>query len=98
MGFPAGASSLPDDVMTHNFFHLEQSQATGNAFNVHVVRHLLRPYASFVHGGTSASAALASGWSRSQLPKETSFEAVLRALRDDTDRDSSPFFRRLRVA
>ena len=84
MGFPAGASALPADELHHGFFNLEQSRATGNAFNVHVVRHLLGPYASFVHGNIEASAALTSGWSKELLPVTTCFDTVLRSIQPST--------------
>ena len=80
MGFPVGASALPSDQLVGNFFNLDQSRAIGNAFNVHVIKHLLTPYASFVHGRIPASQALAPSWSFSSLPSEHNFESVLRSI------------------
>ena len=80
MGFPDGASSLPSDETLGSFFNLDQSRAIGNAFNVHMIKHLLMPYASFVHGRISAAQAVSSSWSFSSLPSECSFESVLRSI------------------
>ena len=80
MGFPEGASALPEDELLGDFFNLDQSRAIGNAFNVHVIKHLLMPYASFVNGHATASQAVSSSWSFSSLPSECDFESVLRSV------------------
>ena len=80
MGFPDGASSLPSDKTTGDFFNLEQSRAIGNAFSVGMIRYLLMPYAHFVHNRHPASAAMPSSWSASALPDECDFAAVLRSI------------------
>lgn len=49
LGFPTGASSLPDDE--GSIFCLDHMLATGNSFAVPIVQHVLAPWTSWVLGG-----------------------------------------------
>ena len=46
LGFDSGASSLPEDP--NYFYVLGQHQSSGNSFSVHVVSHVLQPWANWV--------------------------------------------------
>jgi len=77
MGYPVGSSALPSDpsdvTSQEGHFVLPQFQATGNAFAVNVVAHVLKPYCAHLVNGSPLN--LQSGH-----PKVESKEAALSAL------------------
>lgn len=80
MGYPPGSSYLPEDQNDPAGFCLASTRATGNAFSIPVVKHVLSRYARFVHGDIDLQAASKDGWLRPNLPDCENFELNLKSM------------------